>query len=176
MRQALFTYLKCLTVALLMGGSVACETKSVESIIYRREVRTLVAELHKAKTCEVYRVDDSYPEGNRINKGNEIQGFSVLSEARPIKDDGRKALSQILLNPNTYFEHSVPVDCGFRPGIAFRFSDGIIEVDVLVCFSCRELRYYSAGKLVGESHFKSPEMLVLTKKLFPDDKNIQALK
>ena len=176
MRQPLFTYLKCLAVALLMGGAVACETKSVESIIGRGEVRTLVAELHKAKTCEVYRVDDSYPEGNRINKGNEIQGFSVLSEARPIKDDERKTLSQILLNPNTYFEHSVPVDCGFRPGIAFRFSDGIIEVDVLVCFSCKELRYYSAGKLVGESHFKSPEMLVLTKKLFPDDKNIQALK
>ncbi|MFL2943303.1 MAG: hypothetical protein ACJZ68_06960 [Limisphaerales bacterium] len=176
MRQPLFTYLKCLAVALLMGGTVACETKSVESIIGRGEVRTLVAELHKAKTCEVYRVDDSYPEGNRINKGNEIQGFSVLSEARPIKDDERKTLSQILLNPNTYFEHSVPVDCGFRPGIAFRFSDGIIEVDVLVCFSCRELRCYSAGKLVGESHFKSPEMLVLTKKLFPDDKNIQALK
>ena len=42
-----------------MGGSVACETKSVESIIDRREVRTLVAELQKAKTCEVYRVDDS---------------------------------------------------------------------------------------------------------------------
>ena len=176
MRQALFAYLKCLAVALLMGGAVACETKSVESIIGRGEVRALVAELHKAKTCEVYRVDDSYPEGNRINKGNEIQGFSVLSEARPIKDDERKTLSQILLNPNTYFEHSVPVDCGFRPGIAFRFSDGIIEVDVLVCFSCRELRYYSAGKSVGESHFKSPEMLVLTKKLFPDDKNIQALK
>ena len=92
------------------------------------------------------------------------------------KDDARKALSQILLNPNTYFEHSVPVDCGFRPGIAFRFSDGIIEVDVLVCFSCRELRYYSAGKLVGESHFQSPEILALTKKLFPDDKIIQALK
>ena len=97
-------------------------------------------------------------------------------EAQPIKDGARKALSQIFLNPKTYFEHSVPVDCGFRPGIAFRFSDGIIEVDVLVCFSCRELRYYSAGKLVGESHFKSPEILALTKKLFPDDKIIQALK
>tara|TARA_B100001939_G_scaffold197636_1_gene170074 strand:+ start:97 stop:627 length:531 start_codon:yes stop_codon:yes gene_type:complete len=176
MRVTPFNCLIYPTVALLMGGSVACETKSVESIIGRGEVRTLVAELQKAKTCEVYRVDDSYPEGNRIIKGNEIQGFSVLSEAQPIKDDSRKALSQILLNPDTYFQHSVPVDCGFRPGIAFRFSDGIIEVDVLVCFSCRELRYYSAGKLVGESHFKSPEILALTKKLFPDDKIIQALK
>ena len=176
MRQALFNYLKCLVIAFLMGGLVACETKSVESIIGTGEVRTLITELHKAKKCEVYRVDDSYPEENMLNKGNEIQGFAVLSEAQPIKDDARKALSQILLNPNTYFEHSVPVDCGFRPGIAFRFSDGIIEVDVLVCFSCRELRYYSAGKLVGESHFKSPEILALTKKLFPDDKIIQALK
>ena len=176
MRVTPFNCLIYPTVALLMGGSVACETKSVETIIDRREVRTLVAELQKAKTCEVYRVDDSYPGENKLNKGNEIQGFAVLSEAQPIKDDARKALSQILLNPNTYFEHSVPVDCGFRPGIAFRFSDGIIEVDVLVCFSCRELRYYSAGKLVGESHFKSPEILALTKKLFPDDKIIQALK
>ena len=176
MRQPLFTYLKCLAVALLMGGAVACETKSVESIIGRGEVRTLVAELHKAKTCEVYRVDDSYPEGNRINKGNEIQGFSVLSEARPIKDDGRKALSQILLNPNTYFEHAVPVDCAFRPGIAFRFSDGTVEVDLLVCFSCNELKYYLDGKSAGGSYFKSPDILALTKKLFHDDKKIQSLK
>ena len=65
MRQALFNYLKCLVIPFLMGGSVACETKSVESIIGKLEVRTLVAELQKAKTCEVHRVDDSYPEGNR---------------------------------------------------------------------------------------------------------------
>ena len=104
-----------------MGGSVACETKSVETIIDRREVRTLVAELHKAKTCEVYRVDDSYPGEKRQNIGKKVHGFLILSEAPPMKDDSRKILSQILLNPNTYFEHAVPVDCAFRPGIAFRF-------------------------------------------------------
>ena len=65
MRHAQFNYLKYLAVALLMGGSVACETKSVESIIDRGEVRTFIAELHKAKTCEVYRVDDAYPGENR---------------------------------------------------------------------------------------------------------------
>ena len=176
MRQALFTYLKCLAVALLMGGSVACETKSVESIIDRREVRTLVAELQKAKTCEVYRVDDSYPGENRLNIGKKVHGFLILSEALPMKDDSRKVLSQILSNPDTYIEHAVPVDCAFRPGIAFRFSDGTVEVDLLVCFSCNELRYYLDGNSVGESYFKSPEILALTKKLFPDDKKIQSLK
>jgi len=176
LRQALFTYLKRLAVALLMGGSVACETKSVESIIDRREVRTLVAELQKAKTCEVYRVDDSYPGENRLKIGKKVHGFLILSEALPMKDDSRKVLSQILSNPNTYFEHAVPVDCAFRPGIAFRFSDGTIEVDLLVCFSCNELKYYLDGKSTGRSYFKSPEILALTKKLFPNDKIIRSLK
>ena len=176
MRQAPFNCLKYLAVALLMGGSVACKTKSVESIIGRGGVRTLIAELHKAKTCEVYRVDDSYPGENRLNKGKKVHGFFVLSEVYPMKDDGIKALSKILLKPNTYFEYAVPIDCAFRPGIAFRFTNGKIEVDLLVCFSCNELRYYLDGNSVGESYFKSPEILALTKKLFPDDKKIQSLK
>ena len=176
MRHTPFNCLIYPTVALLMGGSVACETKSVETIIDRREVRTLVAELHKAKTCEVYRVDDSYPGEKRQNIGKKVHGFLILSEAPPMKDDSRKILSQILLNPNTYFEHAVPVDCAFRPGIAFRFSDGTIEVDLLVCFSCNELKYYLDGKSAGGSYFKSPEILALTKKLFTDDKKIQSLK
>ena len=176
MRHTPFNCLIYPTVALLMGGSVACETKSVETIIDRREVRTLVAELHKAKTCEVYRVDDSYPGEKRQNIGKKVHGFLILSEAPPMKDDSRKILSQILLNPNTYFEHAVPVDCAFRPGIAFRFSDGTIEVDLLVCFTCNELKYYLDGKSAGGSYFKSPEILALTKKLFPDDKKIQSLK
>ena len=176
MRHTPFNCLIYPTVALLMGGSVACETKSVETIIDRREVRTLVAELHKAKTCEVYRVDDSYPGENRQNIGKKVHGFFILSEALPMKDDSRKILSQILLNPNTYFEHAVPVDCAFRPGIAFRFSDGTIEVDLLVCFSCNELKYYLDGRSTGRSYFKSPEILALTKKLFPNDKIIQSLK
>ena len=176
MRQAPINFMKCLAVVLLTGVPVACETKSVESIFGRGEVRTLIAELHKAKTCEVYRVDDSYPGENRLNKGNKVHGFFILSEARPMKDDVRKALSQILLKPNTYFEHAVPTDCAFRPGIAFRFASGTIEVDLLVCFSCNELRYYLDGKSAGGSHFESPEILALTKKLFPNDKTIQSLK
>jgi len=108
--------------------------------------------------------------------GKKVHGFFILSEAQPMKDDARKALSQILLKPNACFEHAVPVDCAFRPGIAFRFTNGTIEVDLLVCFSCNELRYYLDGNSVGESYFKSPEILALTKKLFPDDKKIQLLK
>ena len=75
MRQALFNYLKCLVIPFLMGGSVACETKSVESIIGRGKFVHSVAELQKAKTCEVYRVDDSYPEEIGLSK---VMRFKVL--------------------------------------------------------------------------------------------------
>ena len=176
MRPTPINFIKCLMVVLLMAASVACETNSAESIFGRGKVRALIAELHKAKTCGVCRVDDSHPGGNKLNKGSKIHGFLVLSEVKPMKAESREALSQILLNPNTYFEHSIPVDCGFRPGIAFRFSGGTIDVDLLVCFSCRELRYYLDGKLAGGSHFESLEFLALTKRLFPDDKKIQTLK
>ena len=176
MKQRINILSQYVAVVLLLGVSISCASKSVESIVGGKEVYKLIVELHKAKTCEVYRVDDSYPGENRLNKGKKVHGFFVLSEVYPMKDDGIKALSKILLKPNTYFEYAVPIDCAFRPGIAFRFTNGKTEVDLLVCFSCNELRYYLDGNSVGQSYFKSPEILALTKKLFPDDKKIQSLK
>ena len=76
-----------------------------------------------------------------------------------MKDDARKELSQLLLKPNTYFEYAVLIDCAFRSGVAFRFSSETKNVDLLVCFSCNELRYYLDGKSAGESYFKIPEFL-----------------
>ena len=161
MKQRINILSQYVAVVLLLGVSISCASKSVESIVGGEEV---------------YRVDDSYPGENRLNKGKKVHGFFVLSEVYPMKDDGIKALSKILLKPNTYFEYAVPIDCAFRPGIAFRFTSGKIEVDLLVCFSCNELRYYLDGNSVRQSYFKSPEILALTKKLFPDDKKIQSLK
>lgn len=176
MKQIINILWQNVAVVIPLGVSISCASKSVESIVGGVEVYKLIAELHKAKTCEVYRVDDSYPGENRLNKANKIHGFFVLSEVHPMKDDAREALSQILLKPNTYFEYAVPIDCAFRPGIAFRFTSETTEVDLLVCFSCNELRYYLDGKSAGESYFKSADILTLTKKLFPDDKKIQSLK
>jgi hypothetical protein len=176
MKPRLITLIPSLLVGLLLGGLTSCTTKSVESLVGGEEVHALISDLEKATTCEVYRIDDSYPGENKPKKGKVLHGFSVLSEAKPMKDDSRKALSKILSNPKTYIEHSVPIDCSFRPGIAFRFADGKIEVDLLVCFSCRELRYYLDGKLAGWGYFESQQILELTKQLFPNDKKIQSLK
>jgi hypothetical protein len=136
----------------------------------------LASDLSKATICEVYRVDDSYPNEQKLQNGGNLHGYTVISKAIPLSEKSRNALSRILTNANTYIRHSVPLDCLFRPGVAFHFTDRSIKVDLLVCFSCNELRYYLNGQIVGKSYFKSQELLKLTKKLFPDDKKLQSLK
>ena len=127
-------------------------------------------------TCAAYRVDDSYPGEGKNREVPSLHGYSILSDAEALTFGARQKLSSIIENPNTYFRYEVPPDCLFRPGIAFRFKDKKTKVDLLVCFSCSELRYYMDGKVVGQRFFKSKKLLYLVKKLFPDDEIIQSLK
>ena len=136
----------------------------------------LASDLSKATICEANRVDDSYPNEQKLKNDGNLHGYTVISDAIPLSEKSRNELSRVLKNANTYIRHSVPIDCLFRPGVAFRFTDGNTKVDLLVCFSCNELRYYMDCHIVGESYFQSKELLELTKKLFPDDKKIRSLK
>ena len=127
-------------------------------------------------TCAAYRVDDSYPGEDNKKEAPNLHGYAILSDAEALTFGTRQELSSIIENPNTYFRYEVPPDCLFRPGVAFRFKDKKTKVDLLVCFSCSELRYYLDGKVVGQSFFKSKKLLSLVKGLFPDDEKIQSLK
>jgi len=136
----------------------------------------LVSDLNTATSCEVLRVDDAYPNEREAQNSEDLHGYAILSKAVAVTGKSRGALSAILADPRTYIRYEAPPDCSFRPGIAFRFTDGSIQVDLLVCFSCSELRYYLNEEVVGTSFFRSPELRSLVKQLFPDDKKIQSLK
>ena len=77
MKQRINILSQYVPVVLLLGGLISCASKSVESIVVGEEVRTLIAELHKVKTCEVYRLDDSFPVENRLNKGIVSDSFET---------------------------------------------------------------------------------------------------
>ena len=126
-------------------------------------------------TCEVLRVDDSYPGEEQEQNGNSLHGYEIISDFVVLNSASRKELSSIIEDRDTYLRHSVPVDCLFRPGVAFRFSNQQNQVDLLICFSCNELRYYLDGKVVGQSYFKSQELRFLVKELFPKEDKIQKL-
>ena len=163
-----------IAAVLLLGCSLA------EKMQWTNEkmvpVHTIASDLRNATICDVYRVDDSYPNGRQLINGEPLHGYGILSKPIPLTERSREELLRVLTDAKIYIRHSVPPDCLFRPGVAFRFTEGSTVGDLLVCFSCNELRYYLNGQIVEESYFKSQELLKLTKKLFPDDKKLQSLK
>tara|TARA_B100000686_G_C16712981_1_gene930306 strand:- start:904 stop:1416 length:513 start_codon:yes stop_codon:yes gene_type:complete len=170
--------MKCILLTITVVLLAACDAKN--NMQWTNEkikpALALASDLSKATICEVYRVDDSYPNKQKLQNSEKLHGYTIISKAISLSEQSKNALSKTLNNANTYIRHSVPIDCLFRPGIAFCFTDEKIKVDLLVCFSCNELRYYLNDQIAGESYFKSRDLLDLTKKLFPDDKEIQSLK
>ena len=65
----------------------------------------LASDLSKATICEVYRVDDSYPNEQKLQNGKNLHGYTIISKAIPLSDKSRNALSRILTNANTYIRH-----------------------------------------------------------------------
>ena len=171
MKQILFT-----TIAALVLVGCGAKRNMQWANVKMDPVHALASDLSKATICEANRVDDSYPNEQKLKNDGNLHGYTVISDAIPLSEKSRNALSQILTNANTYIRHSVPLDCLFRPGVAFHFPDKSVKVALLVCFRCNELRYYLNGQIVGKSYFKSQELLKLTKKLFPDGKKLQSLK
>ena len=153
----------------------SCQNSYWENVAMKKAIST-TSFTNPHMTCAVYRVDDSYPREGSDKEGPKLHGYAILSEAEELTFGIRQKLSSIIENPNTYFRYEVPPDCLFRPGVAFRFKDKKTKVDLLVCFSCSELRYYMDGKVVGQSFFKPKKLLSLVKKLFPNDEKIQSLK
>jgi hypothetical protein len=125
--------------------------------------------------CEVLRVDDSYPGEGQEQNGNSLHGYEIISDFVVLNSASRKELSSIIEDHDTYLRNAIPMDCLFRPGVAFRFSDQQNQVDLLVCFSCNELRYYLNRRVVGQSYFKSQNLRSLVQQLFPEDEKIQKL-
>lgn len=160
-------------VASLLGCSSAEHVQRNEKV---EPAHTIALGLKESTICKVYMVDDSYPDGRQIENGEPLHGYGMLSKPITLSKNNIENLIRVLTDTKTYITHAVPPDCLFRPGVAFRFNNGGKNIELLVCFSCNELRYYMDCHIVGQSYFKSKELLKLTKSFFPENEKIQSLK
>ena len=160
--------------------SVAKTDPRVEKLVGGKTAASLIADLSQAKTSTAYRID-GFQSGQEplppTDKPQAIHGYPVTSSAVPIDDLSRTELSKILGDPGTYLWDESKA-CEFLPGIALQLAGDNVTVDVLICFSCDELVFYTDGKLAGHEDFdpRRSDLLRIAKKLFPDDKTIQSLK
>ena len=162
-------------LVIILPSLTSCQKGSLDSEI-GRQILALNPSINTQASCVVYRLEDSYPGLDQAKEGESLHGYTILSGPIDLSIENQKALHSIIESRSTYVEHAVPVDCSFLPGVAFCFADKQNRVDLLVCFTCSELRYYLNGEIVWQSYFESNELKGFVKKLFPQDIKIQSLK
>jgi hypothetical protein len=162
-------------LVIILPCLTSCQKGSLDSEI-GRQILALNPSVNSQASCVVYRLEDSYPGSDEAKKEKYLHGYSILAGPIDLSIENRKVLHSIIESRSTYVEHSVPVDCSFLPGVAFCFADKQNRVDLLICFTCNELRYYLNGKVLWHSYFNSGELKDFVKKLFPQDGKIQSQK
>ena len=162
-------------LVIFLPSLTSCQKGSLDSGI-GRQILALNPSVNPQASCVVYRLEDSYPSSEEDKKGESLHGYYIVSGPIELSIENRKVLHAIIESRSTYVEHAVPVDCSFLPGVAFCFADKQNRIDLLVCFTCSELRYYLNGEIVWQSYFNSGELINLVKKIFPEDEKIMLLK
>ena len=161
-------------LVIIFPSLTSCQKVSLDSDI-GRQILAIISPSNPQATCVVYRLEDSYPREGEVTKSEFLYGYSIISGPIDLDLEDRKDLHSIIETKKTYIEHAVPVDCSFLPGVAFRFNDNQNRLDLLVCFTCSELRYYLNGEVFWQSYFKPNELKDFVKKLYPKDAKIQSL-
>ena len=157
-----------------MPSLTSCQKGSLDSEI-GRQILALNPSINFQASCVVYRLEDSYPSSQEAKKEKYLHGYTILAGPIDLSIENQKALHSIIESRSTYIEYAVPVDCSFLPGVAFCFADKQTRVDLLVCFTCSELRYYLNGEVFWQSYFNPHELKYFVKKLYPKDAKIQSL-
>lgn len=157
------------------SGFTSCQNASSNDRIMK-EILSVISPQCTDVNCVAYRIDDSYPGDRKVEKGDSLHGYPIISAPIELSISNQRSLQSILGSKDTYINYEEPFDCSFLPGVAFRFDDSQSKVDLLICFTCSELRYYLNGKVGWQSYFNSVELKDLVKKLFPGDAKMQSLK
>ena len=151
-------------LVIIFPSLTSCQKDSLDSEIGRK-ILAVTSSMNSQASCVVYRLEDSYPSSEEAKKEKYLHGYTILAGPIDLSIENRKALHSIIESRSTYVENAVPVDCSFLPGVAFCFDDKQNRVDLLVCFTCNELRYYLNGEIVWQSYFDSGELINFVKRI-----------
>ena len=112
----------------IFGAASLFGCSSVEQIKKNEKVEpahAIALGLKQSTICEVYMVDDSYPNGRQVENGEPLHGYGMLSKPITLRKKNSEDLMRVLTDTKTYISHAVPPDCLFRPGVAFRFNNDV---------------------------------------------------
>lgn len=107
--------------------------------------------------------------------------FAVTAKGKTQGQQFARLLATLLFDEKTYM--GAAKGCIFRPGVAFRVWKGNEFINVLICYSCREIKLFKTDQQQERNAetdiwFDSAqsEFIMLAQEAFPDDQEIQALR
>ena len=113
--------------------------------------------------------------GGPIGASGQVEGYPVI--AGPVAVDPQVAdnLGALLTSDDAYGR--VQNLCLFSPGVAIQFEKGHERINALLCFQCDDLAVIRQGHTVRSGNFGAirGDLVMLVKRLFPEDSEIQAL-
>jgi len=178
-RGAVFGSLACLLAVITSQAAMAAEKidKRVAKLFGGTEGLATVSGATKAEAFRVGEYSKDRKEGKKKDGKESVGGYLVKGKAHKVDKDQLAKFTKVFKNPETY-RFDVAKACIFGPGVIVRFTKGDSRVEVLLCFSCKELAIYVDGKETGFEDFDGAktELVALVKEIFPDDKEIQSLK
>jgi hypothetical protein len=167
----------------LIGGFVilGCSSDKPSADLERMLGTDTIAVLTNADEVETFRIDSKsfYPD-KRDLKGERIDGFLVIRKGKSQGPDFAERMRALLFRGSSYKEGRAIC---FEPGVAYRFKQGEMSVDVLICFMCDNVdiqpntkdNYGTEIQLADLTRKARAVLLALTKEAFSDDVEIQAI-
>jgi hypothetical protein len=130
----------------------------------------LQSTLEKATQVEAFRI------GRPDGKEPPYPDWPVVSGPVALDASMSRELVTLLLDPKSFSDNPKP--CEPLPGVKVRWRLDSREVQVVFCFECSTLWYYSSEKRRDQREFDPVEKKLVSfmKKAFPKDPEIQALK
>lgn len=139
--------------------------------------------LQKPDRVDVYKIvalDYGLDKSQKGNSQNSIGGHPITGVGNPLdaKVNARQ-LGKILTGRNAYFPFGgsdVFSSCGFSPGLAFRFTKGSLTVNVLACYQCQHIAFFTKDEHQNiSSHlifFYVEDLKPFFRQGFPQDKRL----
>lgn len=99
------------------------------------------------------------------------------SKTRVVRAELGNKLGKLLSTPESYTKWETMKLCSFEPAVRFQFYRELKFVEVDVCFKCEELiMRFENHEAAEDFDAIQPELLKITKQIFPGDKIISPIK
>ncbi len=151
---------------------VASQALASESLVSTTVRHALVSKLHSAEAVTVVRVENKpYRDHTRG-----IDGYEILSSPTELSSEQISELANLFAEDALFRPHNRASACGFFPGFALRVGAEGAAANVLLCFSCNEMKIVGLGEVGYEStcHARS-RLLRLLRAALPEEPDLKRL-